>query len=142
MTPFVIAGRLTPPNVSLLRAFRRLSVSALLLPPEDAAERACEGDRVLGRVDVLPTLDGIEPGLSDLRALERSGALVLNPASALRAAHDKRETARRLVAALLPHPRTAHVRGGDPTPEWHGPVVVKPRFGSWGCDVYRCDTPR
>jgi len=142
MAPFVIAGRLTPSNVSLLRGFRRFGVSARLLPPEDAAERLGEGDRVLGRIDVLPSLDGIEPGLSDLRALARTGAVVLNPADALRAAHDKRETARRLDASFLPHPRTVHVRGGDPVPEWEGPVVVKPRFGSWGSDVFRCDTPR
>jgi len=138
----VIAGRLSPANVSLLEACRRLGLAAHLLPPDVAAERADDDAVVLGRVDVLPSVDGIEPGLSDLRALERRGVRVLNGPETLRAAHDKRRTAQVLEAAALPHPRTRPVRSGDEVPEVDGPVVVKPRFGSWGCDVVRCETRR
>ena len=138
----MIAGRLSPANVALLRACRRLGVGAHLLPPDVAAERADGETAVLGRVDVLQSVDGIEPGLADLRALERRGVRVLNRSETLRAAHDKRRTAQVLEAAGLPHPRTWPVRPGDPLPEVDGPVVVKPRFGSWGCDVVRCDTRR
>jgi RimK family alpha-L-glutamate ligase len=37
---------------------------------------------------------------------------------------------------------TAHVREGRAPKSLVGPVVVKPRFGSWGSEVYRCDDPR
>jgi len=96
---------------------------------------------VLGRVDVRPGLDGVEPGLDALRALERSGVEVLNRADALLAAHDKLETASRLRAAGLPHPWTVHVPPDGGLPPLDTPVVLKPRFGSWGTDVVRCDTP-
>ncbi|MCS7007951.1 MAG: DUF1918 domain-containing protein, partial [Gaiellaceae bacterium] len=41
----------------------------------------------------------------------------------------------------VPHPATLHVRRGRPMPLVRGPVVVKPRFGSWGRDVVRCEAP-
>ncbi|MGH3136134.1 MAG: ATP-grasp domain-containing protein, partial [Gaiellaceae bacterium] len=45
-----------------------------------------------------------------------------------------------LVGAGLPHPKTAHVTAPDEVAEIEPPVVVKPRFGSWGTDVFRCET--
>jgi glutathione synthase/RimK-type ligase-like ATP-grasp enzyme len=33
------------------------------------------------------------------------------------------------------------VRDGRLPPPFAGPVVVKPRFGSWGSEVHRCDDP-
>jgi [lysine-biosynthesis-protein LysW]---L-2-aminoadipate ligase len=91
---------------------------------------------------VAPTLDGVEPGLLDLLWLERAGVRVLNPARALLAAHDKLRTARRLAACGLPHPLTTQLseRGSRAVPA--GPVVLKPRFGSWGKDVRLCETNR
>jgi glutathione synthase/RimK-type ligase-like ATP-grasp enzyme len=45
-----------------------------------------------------------------------------------------------LARAALPHPRTVHVRRAGDLHDLRPPVVVKPRLGSWGVDVYRCDT--
>ena len=69
----------------------------------------------------------------------RRGVRVLNGPSALLAAHDKLLTARLLHGAGLPHPHTRLVTAGEPPPPVDGPVVVKPRFGSWGRDVARCE---
>jgi RimK family alpha-L-glutamate ligase len=92
---------------------------------------------VLGRLDVLDTLDGVEPGLLELFLLQRRGVRVLNGAAALLGAHDKLRTARLLEAARMPAPRTVLVRR-DVAPPFGPPYVVKPRFGSWGRDVYLC----
>ena len=40
----------------------------------------------------------------------------------------------------MPHPRTVHVAPWLDLPELVAPLVLKPRFGSWGEDVIRCDT--
>jgi RimK family alpha-L-glutamate ligase len=140
--PLLVVGRLTPPNIGLLSAARSLGVQARLLPPETAERRARPNEIVLGRIDVRPGLDGVEPGLDSLRRLEAAGFCVLNRADAVLAAHDKLETARRLRRRGLPHPLTIHVPPGGGLPEIEPPVVLKPRFGSWGADVVRCDTPR
>lgn len=111
----------------------------MLLTPEQALLRLGRGDTAVGRLDVLRSLDGVDNGLWALGTLEAAGVLVLNPASALLAAHDKLLTARLLRQAGLPHPRTTVVHAGDPIPTSARPVVVKPRFGSWGQEVVRCD---
>jgi RimK family alpha-L-glutamate ligase len=114
-----------------------------LLPPELALRRVLPGELVLGRVDLEPSLNGPEPGLDALRELEAAGALVLNRAGALLRAHDKLATARALGAAGLPHPSTIHVLPGErPEPDFGPPYVVKPRFGSWGKGVERCESER
>ncbi len=140
--PFLIAGRLTPPNVRLLAAAREIGVQARLLPPDTVLRCAAPGDIVLGRIDVRPSLDGAEPGLESLRSLEARGAEVLNRADALLAAHDKLETANRLLRHGLPHPWTLHVPPDGDLPVHDLPVVLKPRFGSWGADVMLCESPR
>jgi RimK family alpha-L-glutamate ligase len=132
-----LAGRLTPTNVALLEAAREVNPGAALLPLDVVAGRARAGDVVLARLDVLPSLDGVEPGFGRLEALERAGVHVVNPASALLASHDKLATALRLARAGVPHPRTAHVGDAATVPALEFPVVVKPRFGSWGMDVVR-----
>jgi RimK family alpha-L-glutamate ligase len=106
--------------------------------PDEAVRRLVAGDVAVGRLDVLPGLDGIDGGLRSLGELEARGVRVLNPASALIAAHDKLVTARLLQGAGLPHPRTWCVTDGSRRPVLVGPTVVKPRFGSWGRDVFRC----
>jgi ribosomal protein S6--L-glutamate ligase len=135
----ILAGSQTPTNLRLVGAARALDWDSGVVEPKAAQGSLALGDVVLGRLDVLPTLDGPEPGLRALRGLEEVGVIVLNRAGALLAAHDKLATALRLAAHGLPHPRTAHVDEQD-DPGLEFPVVVKPRFGSWGRDVQVCES--
>lgn len=117
-------------------------IPAVLLSPSDAASLLGPGDTALVRLDVLPTLDGIEAGLDESVELGLHGVRVLNSRSALVCAHDKLQTAQRLVAARIPHPKTVHLPRADAPLGLRPPLVLKPRFGSWGVDVFRCDTKR
>jgi RimK family alpha-L-glutamate ligase len=137
---FLVAGRLTETNAALISALRGAGLAAELLRPPAASRQLQAGDVALGRVDILPTLDGVESCLWQLRRLEGRGVQILNGVGALLAAHDKLTTALRLHRAGLPHPRTVHIdeRSADATLD--PPVVVKPRFGSWGRDVVLCET--
>jgi len=128
----VVATRTTATNGRL----------GVVLPPARALAELRPGDVALGRLDVLPTLDGMEAGSWALDLLEQRGVTVLNRRSSLATAHDKLATAEALDRAGVPHPRTEHVAPWLPVPEVRLPVVLKPRFGSWGRDVTRCDTPR
>ncbi len=135
----VIAQRRTETNARLADAPPVRGIEWSLLTPEAALEQLGPGDVALGRLDVLPTLDGVDEGLWTLGELAAAGVRVLNGPSGLLAAHDKLLTARLLHGAGLPHPRTRLVVASSPPPVFDGPVVVKPRFGSWGRDVVRCD---
>jgi RimK family alpha-L-glutamate ligase len=115
-----------------------IGVPGELLNPREALLTLSRGDVALARLDVREQLDGIEEGLWALERLEEAGVTVLNPPSALLRAHDKLLTARVLRRARLPHPRTMHVERNSPWPELDLPVVLKPRFGSWGRDVVLC----
>jgi len=125
----VVAHRVTPTNTRL----------GAVVSPAQAITRLRPGDIALGRLDVLPTLDGVEPGLWALERLAASGVTVLNGRRTLVAAHDKLTTAAALFEARVPHPRTVHVASWKALPELNPPIVFKPRFGSWGEDVLRCD---
>jgi RimK family alpha-L-glutamate ligase len=135
-----LVGNPTRTNVQLAYAWRRLSVDARILWPGEAGRVLGPDDVAITRLDVVPTLDGIEPGLELVDELERRGVRVLNRPDALRAAHDKLLTAARLEDAGIPHPRTRHVEPGRPIPDVPFPCVLKPRFGSWGQDVFLCHT--
>lgn len=131
----LVAHRETETNRALV-ACRPDGDAAVLSPAEALARLGC-GDVAVGRLDVRESLDGVESGLWALASLADRGVCVLNPPSALLTAHDKLLTARALGRAGLPHPRTRLVLAGDDV-EADGPVVVKPRFGSWGRDVILC----
>jgi RimK family alpha-L-glutamate ligase len=113
---------------------------SLRLTPYEALDQLGAPDVALGRIDVRTTLDGVEDGLWTLDLLAERGVTVLNRAQPLLRAHDKLATARMLAHAGLPHPATRLALPGRPFPAVRPPVVVKPRFGSWGRDVVLCAT--
>jgi RimK family alpha-L-glutamate ligase len=108
-----------------------------LLDPAAAVARLGPRDVALARLDVRESLDGIEDGLPALSFLEERGVKVLNPPGVLLSAHDKLLTARALQRTGLPHPETESIGPGD-RPTLPLPLVLKPRFGSWGRDVVLC----
>jgi RimK family alpha-L-glutamate ligase len=130
----IVAHHRTSTNVALTLARPGLRI----LEPATAARTLGEGDVAIGRLDVSEGLDGIETGLWELARLEGAGVRVLNRPRTLVAAHDKLATSRALGDAGVPHPRTAHVTSPSDNIPFEPPVVVKPRFGSWGQDVVLC----
>ena len=135
---WIAAGWRTETNECLADAVRRRGIEAWVAEPRAVDAFARRGDVVLGRLDVRRTLDGVEDGLDHLERLERRSIRVLNRPAALLRCHDKLQTALRLGRLGLPHPATVHLDHGAPLPRLEFPVVVKPRFGSWGSDVFRC----
>jgi len=133
-----VAQRATPTNLALAAAAPAW-VDARILTPERAATVLGHSDAAVGRLDVADSLDGVEDGLWALGTLAASGVRVLNRAGALLAVHDKLLTARVLGREGLPHPRTRMLHPDEPASAWSGPVVVKPRFGSWGREVTLCE---
>jgi RimK family alpha-L-glutamate ligase len=123
-----------------LTAPRLVGVESAWFPPVRAMVELGPGDVALGRLDVDGELVGVEPGLAMLGQLELQGVRVLNGARTLRSAHDKLLTATALGRAGVRHPRTGHLVAGAPLPQLELPVVLKPRFGSWGRDVVLCRT--
>jgi RimK family alpha-L-glutamate ligase len=133
MVVALIAHSHSPTNVALAR-----NPDVEIVPPTEALRTLREGDIAVGRLDVAKHLDGIEVGLWELARLEGEGVRVLNRPGALVAAHDKLATSRALAATGVRHPATAHVTTPSFGVPIHPPVVVKPRFGSWGRDVMLC----
>jgi glutamate carboxypeptidase len=136
----VAAADTNETSAELVKAWRARGLETELVPPPRLRALIRQGDSVLARLDVLSTLDGVEPGLLELLLLERASVGVLNPVPMLLAAHDKLRTAQVLARARLPHPWTMHLPPGGTVPRLAAPVVLKPRFGSWGLDVFRCET--
>src|SRR6186997_851758 len=134
----IVAQRRTATNVALAAAAPR-GVDARILTPAQASSLLQPGAVAVGRLDVVDGLDGVEDGLWALGSLAARGVRVLNRAGALLGAHDKMLTARVLTRAGLPHPRTRILHPGGLVPDWDGPLVVKPRFGSWGREVELCE---
>jgi [lysine-biosynthesis-protein LysW]---L-2-aminoadipate ligase len=133
----LIAHRQTETNLRLIEAAPRGVEMAILTPAETLGALA-PSDVALARLDVLPTLDGIEHGGWEVARLEADGVQVLNRLRVLLSMHDKLLTARLLHTASIAHPRTLHVVQPWPPTQLEPPVVVKPRFGSWGSDVALC----
>lgn len=137
----LIAQQQSETNLALAAA-RVRGAEIELLRPAQALVRLGRGDAAVGRLDVLRSLDAVEPGVWVLGELERRGVTVLNDPVALANCHDKLATARVLAAAGIPHPRTGWLAHDFPLPELELPLVVKPRLGSWGRDVTLCTTDR
>jgi [lysine-biosynthesis-protein LysW]--L-2-aminoadipate ligase len=137
---FVAAGRLTETNAALIRALASHDVDAAWLPPREIPRRLTTGDTVLSRLDVRPSLDGVEDGIWELCRAERRGVTVLNAGASMLRSHDKLATALALGSHGVRHPRTAQVSERGQEPPLPLPVVLKPRFGSWGRDVVLCRT--
>jgi RimK family alpha-L-glutamate ligase len=134
----IVAHRAGETNIGLItRRWRHFE--PLLLTPREALTTLAAGDAALGRLDIRQGLDGIEDGLWALSELSAAGVRVLNPPAALISAHDKLVTARALRRAGLPHPETRPLTAWEEPPDCSSfPLVVKPRFGSWGRDVSLC----
>jgi [lysine-biosynthesis-protein LysW]--L-2-aminoadipate ligase len=136
----VVAHRRSATNDALVRAARSWGLDAGLVDPNRALSRLEPGDVALARLDVREELDGIERGTDELERLAAGGVDVRNPPGALAVAHDKLLTARTLRLAGLPHPHTTVLSPALPAVVPDLPLVLKPRFGSWGRDVERCTT--
>jgi RimK family alpha-L-glutamate ligase len=139
---WIVSGRSNATSELLVGALHERGVRAELTRPEDLSDLARHDDTVLGRLDVRPTLDGVEDGLWELHRVGGRGIRVLNPAPSLLACHDKLQTALRLTRFGVAQPRTRHVDERVPGRGLSFPVVVKPRFGSWGSDVFLCRSER
>jgi glutathione synthase/RimK-type ligase-like ATP-grasp enzyme len=139
-TVFIAGDGSTSTNKRLRGAFTATGMHALVAWPQLAAERAHPGDMVVGRLDVRPTLDGVQRGLGRLLQIRDRGIRIVNDADALVASHDKLATMLLLHAAAIPQPRGMHATGAEASPLFEAPYVVKPRFGSWGREVHRCES--
>ncbi|HSB37791.1 MAG TPA: hypothetical protein VLD13_01785, partial [Gaiellaceae bacterium] len=129
----IVAGRRSPTSLALAeRPWKGARIQ--VLSPREALVGLGRDDVALVRLDVRDDLSGVEDGLPQVECLAGEGVTVLNPPTALLRAHDKLLTARTQRRAGLPHPRTTLVEHVAPAPELDFPVVVKPRFGSWGRD--------
>jgi ribosomal protein S6--L-glutamate ligase len=137
---WVVAGRSTLTNELLVGALHERGVRAQFVEPRRLSGLARHDDVVLARLDVRRTLDGVEDGIRELRRVPRRGIRVLNTAPSLIACHDKLQTALRLARLGVPHPATAHVDWDTLPSRVDCPVVLKPRFGSWGRDVWLCES--
>lgn len=137
----VVAHRRSATNVALVDAARAWGLDAEILDPTRALGRLEPGDIALGRLDIRERLDGIERGTGELERLAAGGVDVRNPPGTLVVAHDKLLTARTLRLAGLPHPHTTLLSPALPAAVPELPLVLKPRFGSWGRDVVLCSTP-
>src|SRR5262245_887319 len=139
-TVFIAGTPGSATNERLRTAFEACGTPALIASPGLVEEHVRRCDVVVGRLDVRPTLDGVQPGLGRLRRLRDRGIRIVNDADALVATHDKLATALLLHGASIPQPRAAHLTHDEAAPAFEPPYVVKPRFGSWGRDVHLCDS--
>ena len=142
MPRVAVIGSPTRTTDLLVGAWLATGIDASVVTPARALATLEAGDVALFRLDVLPTLDGVEPGFDVSPALEKRGVRVLNRPEALLATHDKLRTAALLAAAGIRHPQTFHVTSKSRPAHLPFPCVFKPRFGSWGRDVVLCSTRR
>ncbi len=137
----VVAHRRSATNDALVAAAVGFGLNSMVVDPHRALALLEPGDVALARLDVRRGLDGIERGTGELERLAAGGVDVRNPPGALFVAHDKLLTARTLRLAGLPHPHTTLLSALVPAAVPELPLVLKPRFGSWGREVELCRTP-
>jgi glutathione synthase/RimK-type ligase-like ATP-grasp enzyme len=137
----VVVHRRSATSDALVAAALGWGFAAEILDPHQTLALLEPVDVVLARLDVRAELDGIERGTGELERLAAGGVDVRNPPGALVVAHDKLLTARTLRLAGLPHPHTILLSPALPAVVLELPLVLKPRFGSWGRDVELCSTP-
>ena len=137
MSVAVIGSSANDGTVEIVAAWRALGIDVSLMSASDALAELGPEDVAVVRLDVSPTLDGVEDGLLAVLLLERRGVRVLNSVETLLGAHDKLRTARLLQKAGVPHPATVHLSSAAAV-TLRPPFVVKPRYGSWGTDVVLC----
>jgi RimK family alpha-L-glutamate ligase len=135
-----IIGSEQQTNLDLVVAWQAEGLPAALVSAREAELLLGTADTALARLDVLPTLDGTEDGLDSLQDLPRRGVRLLNTRRAVVSANDKLRTAVCLVTARIPHPKTVHLPHADAPVGLRLPFVLKPRHGSWGIDVFLCET--
>ena len=75
----LVAHRERETNLRLVEAAPR-DVPFEMLSPDPRGRNARPGDAALARLDVLATVDGIEPGVWEIARLEAEGVHVLNAA--------------------------------------------------------------
>ncbi len=124
------------PATLALAAARVHGVDLVPMRPVEALERLHGGDVAVGRLDVRPTLDGVEDGLWTLGVLAARGVTGAEPrrrppGGARQAPHGPAP-----APGCGSAPATWSVRGDrPPPPSIQPPAVVKPRHGSWGRSV-------
>jgi RimK family alpha-L-glutamate ligase len=136
----VVAHRRSATNDALVAAARAWGLDSEIIDPHRALALLEPGDVALARLDVREELDGVERGTGELERLAAGGVDVRNAPGALVVAHDKLLTARTLRLSGLPHPHTTLLSPALPAAVPELPLVLKPRFGSWGRDVELCST--
>jgi len=133
-----VLGSPTKGNRVLVDGLRGLGLPVELIAPTVARQVLKEDDVAVNRLDVRSSLDGVEPGLLEVLWLERSRTRVVNSVRALLNAHDKLRCHAVLARVGLAQVQALHITTVDELRTLDPPVVVKPRFGSWGRDVARC----
>jgi RimK family alpha-L-glutamate ligase len=131
----LVSGRMTRTNARLVNALGRQGARATWRPAANLSGERWRERVVLARLDVRRSLDGVEDGWDAIARLERDGVHVLNPTRALGACHDKLATATALARVGVTHPRTTLITRAGELPPVDWPIVLKPRFGSWGREV-------
>lgn len=136
----VVYDRLREEERLLLAAMDRLSIphSPVYAPDLQVELTSSQAPRV-----ALLRCTSQWRGLSLARALQATGAVVLNPPDVIATCGDKLATSAALVRHGVPTPRTAVAVGAGAAlaaaEELGFPVVTKPLMGSWGRLVARAD---